>query len=366
MLPARRVRPARVASRLAANRSTTTTTTMRIHIHIPVRAAGQTRATVAGTSVPEQLAQLSPAGEPVLVEIQGSLDVDLQGQELAYDDDAPGQRAPAHILGSLSWEAGFSVRVFPPPECVLLALLTTTKKKHKKTKKKKQTNTHSAQEHPVLTISRHKLQGRVVSLQKPLAVLQKKRRSAGRAPLDVPPSAAKRPRTSSPPLPGQPLGSDEHALRTDASQAGTGVGSLDPEQPAAEEEDDETREMLASSPPQSPTPASARPHKARPGSCSPKHRTPAPPPSGGRSENPYSDAMDFSSSPVRMPATTKPAHGATDQPTPAPDFSDRERDRDPSDSSTEESLSATPTYYDVVAVIRKKIVFSKRPEPIVH
>lgn len=81
---------------------------MRIHIHIPVGQRANT--TTFPTSVPLQLTELSPRGEPVLIEIQGSLDMDLAGQEETYDDDGPDQLAPAHILGSLSWEKGFAVR----------------------------------------------------------------------------------------------------------------------------------------------------------------------------------------------------------------------------------------------------------------
>lgn len=82
---------------------------MRIHIHIPVSSTHQQTTTFPST-VPEQLAELTPHGEPILIEIQGSLDIDTKGQDQVYDDDDPDQVAPAHILGSLSWERGFSVR----------------------------------------------------------------------------------------------------------------------------------------------------------------------------------------------------------------------------------------------------------------
>lgn len=141
----------------------------------------------------------------------------------------------------------------------------------------------------MLTISRHRLQGKVVSLQKPLAVLQKKKRKQK-------------------PVEGEPPRKRARMAAHEGSPM-----------PRHDGPDEEAQEVLRSSPPGTPE----------------------------RQAMPYSDAGDFSS-PSRLGdfLNAREAHEAP--------------------QTEDDSLSSTPTYYEVVSLIRKKIVFSKRPEPIVH
>lgn len=207
---------------------------MRIEIH--ARGACETPAVDLASSCPP-LVRLAPDGQLVLIELQGSL-------EMVGGDSTGG-----HTVATLSFPPGREVR-----RCL--------------------------QNKPVLQISHHRLEGSIVQLRKPLAVLEKR---------VVPVDGAETPPPSSPAAP-------------------------------------------ALSPPSSPSIRSA-----------PKRQrmvTPEP--------------------------ATPDRHGAyTSSPMPerAPRFSDGAFDF--SSPGAEQRLEMS-TSYDIVAVVRHKLLFSQRPEPVVR
>jgi hypothetical protein len=214
---------------------------MRIHLNLPSSSgAGPSR--TGRIDAPAPLTALTPNGELVLIELQGELEIDHQHPD------------GNQLLGTMSFEP-------------------------------------TRPDRPVLMISHHRLEGKFVSLVRPLAVLEKKIR----------PDAAQK-----------------HVL------VDVGNGKRRADDP---ERGQEKRPKLGSSPP--PQPVS--PRKAK-------------------------DALDFSSSPPRPTPTEKPSERANaldgiDEATPDDDDEDERQ---------------TAVYYDVVSVIRRKILFNKRPEPIVR
>lgn len=164
-------------------------------------------------------------------------------------------------------------------------------------------------ERPILNISHHRLEGKFVNLVKPLAVLEKKVRS-------------------------QP-GILEESKDVNGKRVAEEMARV-PVKRAKQAEGIEAS-TRSSSPPVPPT----TPRRAR-------------------------EAMDFSSSPPRQ-TPIKPSAKAVsalkavnenDSGSGIPDELDIEEDG--------EEEPQTAVYYDVVSVIKRKILFSKRPEPIVR
>ncbi|WFD26784.1 hypothetical protein MNAN1_001771 [Malassezia nana] len=211
-------------------------------MRIPIR-AGSPPGCVPRDEIPPPLVRLSPSGELVLVELQGSLEMD--GCDTRGD----------HVLGKLS---------FPP----------------------------GREDRPVLQISHHRLEGTLVKLRRPLAVMRKHTHPA--APTD-PPS----PRASSPPSspPASPtLARKRVRTLEDSMLVHTGMDDVH-----------------------------VTPPRAPPAALS---SSPMPPPPSRWSDG----HLDFSSPNVRAdPAARRP-------PT---------------------------TSYSVVTLVRQKLLFSQRPEPIV-
>lgn len=194
-------------------------------MRIPIHRATQTLEHVDVSHVPPPLVRLSPSGELVLVEMQGTL-------EMEGGDPRGGE-----TIGTLT---------FPP----------------------------GREDKPILQISHHRLEGTIVKLRKPLAVLQKRTAPRSRQPASPPTSP-----TASPTLSRQ-----------------------------------RARETLVTPPRSSAAaPASSSPMPARPASL-------------------LDGYADFSS----------PHAGASDG-MPLP----------------------TTTSYAIVTLIRHKLLFSQRPEPIV-
>ncbi|GAC97511.1 hypothetical protein PHSY_005097 [Pseudozyma hubeiensis SY62] len=211
-------------------------------------------------SAPTPLTALSPSGELLLIELQGSLEI---------ENSSP---TGNQILGTISFDP-------------------------------------TRQDRPVLMISHHRLEGKFVNLVKPLAVLEKRVR--------------------------------EDKVLSDVAngkrQGGEAVGNVK----RAKKEVSGTR---GSSPPV---------------------------------ETRAKDALDFSSSPPRQtPIKSKMVRHVSgldgiDENVPGPGNSSeqngRKSDRTGEDDEDEEEEEAqTAVYYDVVSVIKRKILFSKRPEPIVR
>ena len=108
-------------------------------MRIPIHRATQTLEHVDVSHVPPPLVRLSPSGELVLVEMQGTL-------EMEGGDPRGGE-----TIGTLT---------FPP----------------------------GREDKPILQISHHRLEGTIVKLRKPLAVLQKRTAPRSRQPASPPTS----------------------------------------------------------------------------------------------------------------------------------------------------------------------------------
>lgn len=172
---------------------------------------------------------------------------------------------------------------------------------------------------PVLMISHHRLEGKFVNLVKPLAVLEKKVRADKTVLSDV--------------------GNAKRSVEGDEAE-GEMVGNV---KRARRVGDDGER--------RSPPPAMQGVRKGR-------------------------DSMDFSSSPPR-PTPVSRVGKKSDRlrdidengvPVDRSDAETTEGDKDNEDEEQEEDQvePQTAVYYDVVNVIKRKILFSKRPEPIVR
>lgn len=227
---------------------------MRIHLNLPV-ASSLPSSSTALLNAPSQLTSLTPNGELLLIELQGSLEIENQAKD------------GHQVLGTITFEEG-------------------------------------REDRPVLMVSHHRLEGKFVNLVKPLAVLEKKTRK------------------------------DQRVLaEQDLNETPTKIGKRSAQVDAE-------------------------------GSTTPRNRTkrakqgndlPVSSPTTATPIRRKKDAMDFSSSP---PYRSSP-----------PREQDLERtetasnDNDEDDELQDEAQTAV--YYDVVNIIKRKILFSKRPEPIV-
>ncbi|PWN93089.1 hypothetical protein FA10DRAFT_263790 [Acaromyces ingoldii] len=254
---------------------------MRINVELPL-ASTSSLASQPSSSVPPPLVQLAPSGELALIELQGRLEMD--------DVDASG----GQVLAKLEFSAG-------------------------------------REDRPTLLISHHRLEGKIVSLPRPLAVLEKKRRVKE----DFQEAPLRRGRV-------QDVASSPTPFENRSDPLSRG-GAL-------EREDDDDDAAAPSSPTM--TRKRARPNVEEVSLQTPLKRTrdaevmsssPMPPPPMRGSE------LDFSS------PTTSPARRAL------PTHTDKEEEEGDSAKSR-----TTKTYFEVVCVIRKKILFTKRPEPVVR
>lgn len=223
---------------------------MRIHLNLP-SASPSASSSTALIDAPPQLTALTPNGELLLIELQGSLEIENQAQD------------GNQVLGTIAFERG-------------------------------------REDRPVLMVSHHRLEGKFVNLVKPLAVLEKKSRS------------------------------DQTVLREqDPNATPTRYGKRS----ALDVQGDPT----------TPTAGTKRAKSA--------HLEPMSSPVPATPIRKRKDAMDFSSSP---PYRSSPIRTR-----------DAESTEDTSDVEEEEDEAQTSIYYDVVNIIKRKILFSKRPEPIV-
>ncbi|SPO24458.1 uncharacterized protein UTRI_03726 [Ustilago trichophora] len=254
---------------------------MRIHLNLPTASgSGSTSTDASSTSnllstAPAPLTALTPHGELILIELQGSLEIENQSS------------FGGQILGTVSFDS-------------------------------------TRPDRPVLMISHHRLEGKFVNLVRPLAVLEKKVRGGSggknRSVLVDVKNGEKR--------------------RTQADGIGEKVGSVRKAR-KVEEANSIGREGARSSSP--------------PMIMSPKRNR---------------DAMDFSSSPPHAtPIKPRPVARATalngiDENGASTNQAAEEEEEEEELGDGEEPQTAV--YYDVVNVIKRKILFSKRPEPIVR
>lgn len=267
---------------------------MRINVELPIASTSNR----PSSSVPPPLVQLAPDGELALLELQGRLEMD--------DVDASG----GQILAKLEFLPG-------------------------------------REDRPTLLISHHRLEGKVVSLPRPFAVLEKKRRerkSKGRE------GKERIPEVASSPAPFLEIDDRPRAQR----------GA------SCEREEEEEHDASV---PLSPTMARKRawneadvaslqtPLKlARKADFSVSSSPILPPPMRG-------SELDFSS-PPSSPATQRASAVRARESSELHNTEALEHKR--ADDIASAGKADTKTYFEVVCVIRKKILFTKRPEPVVR
>ncbi|CAO1632259.1 unnamed protein product [Parajaminaea phylloscopi] len=298
---------------------------MRIHLNLTptqlaVRGKGceEGGAAASQQQAPQPLLAMSPNGELVLIELQGSLEMDAQ------TDEEGGQT----VIGELHWGQG-------------------------------------SQDKPTLVLSHHRLEGKLTKLSKPMAVLEKKQRA---------PALADGSKEESQAVPATPPHDDPPSSPVYTTGVAPGIAQLFEDSSGDEAEGHSTplsrKRRPAGGEPQSPsarhvsgkhTPGSLpRPQKRQaldrqdtmPRDRIPSSSPPPPPPVLG-------SAVDYSSPPA-TPSKTASARAEAD----AGDTTPRAKLGQPVPLG--ERAQVTSTYYDVVCVIRQKILFSKRPEPVVH
>lgn len=291
------------------------------------------------------------------------------------------------------------------------------------------------QDRPTLLISHHRIEGRIVSLPKPLAVLEKKKRPSPQLAEQTQADGKRRNKstsrtnTSAIDIPSSPpLGIGHSPLRlshhlnsnSDSDSESESEEQQDPDlhlpaSPTTSRKRTRAGDVSLSASAREPRTPSKR-KRARPaaaqsisaiktalgnasatGSAARHRRTPSPSPSplGSspvRLAPKNGDALDFSSSPPRpeeededddefepvRPGSRRSAQhqaraqlepDATDSTPGSGSGSGSGLAQDGSGSSlglAEEAIARpTSTYYDIVSVVRRKILFAKRPEPVV-
>lgn len=265
---------------------------MRIHLNLPSSSAGSSSSASTSSaaallaSAPSPLTALTPNGELILIELQGSLEIENQSP------------AGGQVLGTISFEP-------------------------------------TRLDRPVLMISHHRLEGKFVNLVRPLAVLEKKKSSAD----------ATKP--------------EAEAVLVDVVNGSNGKRKSD-------DHDGEVGQQVG-------TVKRAKPlsdRNAFDGDSSPPPTFPLSSP-----RRPARDALDFSSSPPHQtPIKPRPVAKASQQlrdidengTTTDRNPGEQDEDEDEEGEGEGEEEAQTAIYYDVVNVIKRKILFSKRPEPIVR
>ncbi|SNX83765.1 uncharacterized protein MEPE_02473 [Melanopsichium pennsylvanicum] len=266
---------------------------MRIHLNLPNPATSiaSTSSTTLSSTAPTPLTALTPNGELILIELQGSLEIENQSP------------SGGQVLGTITFDP-------------------------------------TRPDRPVLMISHHRLEGKFVNLVRPLAVLEKKVRS----------DADKL--TEKAILLDIPNGKMRMAATMVGEQATVRhkVGHVRKARVSNQNEEN-GRGIRSSSPPDL--------------LSSPKRKS--------------RDALDFSSSPVReTPVRPRGAvakasaqlndiheNGVNQIASLANQITEKEA-QEGEDEQEEVEEPQTAVYYDVVNVIKRKILFSKRPEPIVR
>lgn len=208
------------------------------------------------------------------------------------------------------------------------------------------------QDKPTLLLSHHKLEGKLVNLTKPLAVLRKRKRGM------------------------REQGQEDEQEDDDGGDDG-GDETIRPPPNVDDDEDDHI-------PPSSPTSATTPPssHKVSmkaladsdddtdtAGDVSPSVRA-------GKKKRAVGDAETTHATPTKRPRVDTSSPSPSPSPSASPssplapmrgsaiDFSSPPPRETGMTSTTR--TTRTQVSYDVVCVIRKKVLFSKRPEPVVH
>ncbi|PWN20608.1 hypothetical protein BCV69DRAFT_282821 [Microstroma glucosiphilum] len=346
-------------------------------------------ATSSRSSAPKPLLALCPNGELVLIELQGSLemeglDSDLSSASASAEGSASGG---GQVVGEFSWGEG-------------------------------------KEDKPTLLLSHHRLEGKLITLGRPLAVLEKRRRKVVRAGQDKEEEEAEGRATLLPSSPDlkmttvaaeNPLleDSDDDEEGADAQGRGRSISPTVQRMKRDHALDPDHNQGSSSS--TSLGPLSKKPKIDSFNSAStqtpsrPTSKAP-PPPTSSPSSTPQApmrgSALDFSSpqppSSPPLPASRARAArvgmgmssplqervGPNDQ-----EEGEREGEADgrtpTTKSKSKTAIQATgeetptqrgkqsaipggarkrqtSTYYDVVCIVRKKVLFSKRPEPVVH
>ncbi|PWN51791.1 hypothetical protein IE53DRAFT_367768 [Violaceomyces palustris] len=270
-------------------------------------------------ALPDGFLQMTPDGELILIELQGSL-------EFEYSADRPGQ-----VLAKLIFEDG-------------------------------------REDRPVLLVSHHRLEGRFIKLVKPLAVLEKRKRTeecdiAGRA-SDHEVSPGPEGEECSPRWGSARPVNDQG---TEASRSELEEGDMDGARHLMQE-------SRAAALPLSPTHNRKRAFDMAESSVDGPHLKSKKLEKGMAREHPSAKDQPklISSRPVRPTPDHRDSHEFSSSPTccekegDLATNGDQDRGRDGSDFDSFEEERLTATHYDVVSIIRRKILFSKRPEPIVR
>ncbi|MCO5585276.1 hypothetical protein L7F22_039209 [Adiantum nelumboides] len=286
---------------------------MRVNIHVPNQ---QSQATASSSSssldlshMPLPLVRLGPSNELVMIELQGSLEID--------DADPKG----GQILGKIEFHNG-------------------------------------REDRPTLLISHHRLEGKIVSLTKPLAVLEKKQRNTSiinqeegvlknadlnRKAADIPSSSPTRfdKQTSAPHI---SLNDKPGDIPSSPTPVPLQLGDLDQ--------------------PTSPTFSRKRAHNGAERISTAKKNESLNIPSSSPipMKRVQGSEIDYSSP---LPASKR---RVTESGLDTKYASAQEAD---ADANIDEDgwlygKDQTATYMEVVCIIRKKILFSKRPEPVVR
>lgn len=365
---------------------------MRIHLNLAPPHRGphdKGPGSPSSSSAPAPLLALSPEGELVLIELQGSLE--MENVSAANGDEGEGQ-----TIGELIWGS-------------------------------------RAEDKPTLLLSHHRLEGKLVNLAKPLAVLEKRQRvGAGEVENEDDGADADEGGEG-----GMANGSRQQTLRDPdweetqgrvlasgkmaSSSKVTGANGPEEDVPSSpagpadsmdtrkrsgldafadSEDEDEDEDPTAS-------PSAMRKRKAgqqresdngdlkasgkRPredaAQVAVKERFRSSPPVASSSPMPApplpGSAADYSSPPATpLAARSQARRGGkdlsegqgesendADQTTPTGKSALKQRGEDTIETPTTmlgKRSKETSTYYDVVCVVRKKILFNKRPEPVVH
>ncbi|KAK0564968.1 hypothetical protein OC861_004012 [Tilletia horrida] len=285
---------------------------MRIDVRLPLPAASGSSAGANSEITCPQIAKLAGTGELILVELQGSLE--LEGLD----------PSTSQMIGTLTFEG---------PQA----------------------------DKPVLLVSHHRLYGKFVDLHQPLAVLQKFSREPP-ASIDRSPSAKRR-------WLEQPWTSDLESGDDDDDEEEEGKG-----------DGDHRLDGLTS--------RRKRAKRAEGVDGVPASSSPAPPDSSPcRTQNKDGKGNASADSPSKSKAAANPEalgamHAAdnddwNDDEDDDDDGDDEGGDEDGPDAADDSTATARPlkrrrharqprVWYDVVCLIKRKILFAKRPEPVVN
>ncbi|KAL9941084.1 hypothetical protein V8E36_000572 [Tilletia maclaganii] len=276
---------------------------MRIDVRLPAPSAPGSRASSTSSSPP--IAKLAGTGELVMIELQGALE---------FEELDP---TAAQLIGTLTFEG---------PQ----------------------------QSRPILLIAHHRLYGKFVDVHQPLAVLRKHERDLP-ASLDQTSPGAKRRWLE------QPWTSDVESGNEDEGSNENGVERRSVKRARREE----GREDASSPPPPSSSPCRSAEQRA-----------------SGTIKSSTSGAEQSQRKDVEVPAKSAPQGDQEgDESAEDDDWDEDESDHDdddaaagaqqdgrkPSSAAQKRKRVRRPrVWYDVVCVIRRKILFSQRPEPVVN